>query len=215
MSDQPFTSNDAQVLRTFDAQRVVKAVADPVLALVGLVVLSPLLVLIAVAVWIDSPGPALFRQPRLGLNNVPFNIIKFRTMVHTAEPEEKTIQATFNDPRITRLGGFLRRTSLDELPQLLNVLKGEMSIVGPRPHAIDHNRYFGRRIRGYFNRHLVKPGITGWAQVHGLRGETRTLDMMEARVQHDIAYVNNWSLALDIDIMRRTVLLCLLGTNAR
>ena len=120
-------------------------------------------------------------------------------------PEQKTLQAKRNDPRVTRLGRFLRRTSIDEVPQLINVLNGTMSLVGPRPHAVDHNEEYARKIRGYFARHRVKPGITGWAQVNGLRGETDTVDKMQRRVEHDVYYADNWSLAFDLQIIARTL----------
>jgi putative colanic acid biosynthesis UDP-glucose lipid carrier transferase len=135
-------------------------------------------------------------------------------MRHVEIPEDRTLQATRNDPRVTRVGRFLRRTSLDELPQLFNVLNGTMSLVGPRPHANDHNEIYSRMVMGYFVRHRVKPGITGWAQVNGFRGETKTLEDIKARVQHDIYYVENWSLLFDLKILLRTALICLTGRNA-
>lgn len=197
-----------------DWDRVAKTVEDYVLASIGTVLLIPVFALIALAVKLESPGPALFRQTRLGFNNEKFEIYKFRTMYHERSTAEKTIQAQRNDPRITRLGRWLRRTSLDELPQFLNVLNGTMSLVGPRPHAVDHNEEFAQQIRGYFARHRVKPGITGWAQVKGLRGETDTVEKMEARVAADIYYTENWSLLLDVQILARTVVICLIGKNA-
>ena len=135
--------------------------------------------LIALAIKLDGPGPLLFKQKRFGFNNKVFEIYKFRTMRCAPEPEGKTVQAKPSDPRITRIGKFLRRSSLDELPQLFNVLNGTMSLVGPRPHAVDHNEEYAQKIRGYFARHRVKPGMTGWAQVNGFRGETDTPDKME------------------------------------
>src|SRR5262249_48805077 len=145
----------------------------------------PLMSLIAIAIRLESKGSALFRQRRYGFINRTFEIYKFRTMRHAEAQDEKIIQATRNDPRVTRIGRILRRLSLDELPQIFNVLNGTMSLVGPRPHAVRHNEEYAQMIRGYFARHRVKPGMTGWAQVNGFRGETNTLEKMEARVQYD------------------------------
>lgn len=192
----------------------VKAIEDLVLALAILLALSPLLLLIALAIKLDSPGPVLFRQKRLGFNNQVFEIYKFRSMRHEAAAPERTIQAKKDDPRVTRIGRFLRRSSLDELPQLFNVLEGDMSLVGPRPHAVDHNEEYSKLIRGYFARHRVKPGITGWAQVHGLRGETDTQEKMEARVRHDTWYAEHWSLLLDLRILIMTAAVLFTGRNA-
>lgn len=178
------------------------------------VLLLPLMVLIAIAIKLDSPGPVLFRQERYGFVNRIFRINKFRTMRFVETPEKETIQATRDDPRVTRVGRFLRRTSLDELPQLFNVLNGTMSLVGPRPHAIDHNESYAQIIRGYFARHRVKPGITGWAQVNGFRGETKAVETMEARVKYDIYYTENWSLLFDLRILAMTTLVWLGGRNA-
>lgn len=183
-----------------------KTLEDYIIAGAALVLISPLLAIIALAIKIDTPGPVFFMQQRLGFNNQPFMIYKFRSMHHRAIPEAVVRQAQKGDPRVTRVGRFIRATSLDELPQLLNVLNGTMSLVGPRPHALSHNEEYGRQIRGYFARHRVKPGITGWAQVNGLRGETEALELMEARVRHDIYYADNWSLFLDIRILVMTVL---------
>jgi Undecaprenyl-phosphate glucose phosphotransferase len=191
-----------------------KAVEDYTLATVATVLLSPVMATVALAVKLTSPGPVLFRQERLGFNNQVFEIYKFRTMRNSACNETKTVQARANDPRVTSIGRFLRRTSLDELPQLFNVLTGSMSLVGPRPHAIDHNEEYGRAIRSYFARHRVKPGITGWAQVNGLRGETETTEKMDARVRHDIKYMENWSLMFDLRILVLTVYIVLTGRNA-
>ena len=170
-----------------------------------LVLTLPLMVAIAVAIRLDTPGPALFRQTRRGLNNRPFGILKFRTMVFVPGPELTVPQAWRRDPRVTRVGRVLRRTSLDELPQLFNVLKGEMSLVGPRPHALAHDARYAALIDGYAERHRVPPGITGWAQVHGYRGETDTLEKMQHRVDHDLAYIANQSLLLDLKILVLTV----------
>ncbi|KQP42963.1 exopolysaccharide biosynthesis polyprenyl glycosylphosphotransferase [Methylobacterium sp. Leaf104] len=176
---------------------------DLALALVALVLLSPLFLVVAVLVKIDSPGPVFFRQKRYGFNQQPFGVFKFRSM--KAEPETVFKQATRNDSRITPIGRVLRRSNIDELPQLLNVVLGEMSLVGPRPHALAHDRSFENRIALYARRHNVMPGITGWAQVNGLRGETLTDLDMERRVQHDLHYIDNWSIWLDLRIMFMTV----------
>lgn len=168
-----------------------------------LIGISPLLVVIATAIRLDSPGPILFKQRRYGLNGKPFNCLKFRTMM-TLEDGNHIAQATRNDPRVTRVGAFLRRWNLDELPQLINILLGEMSLVGPRPHAAAHNDYYRTRIRSYMRRHSLRPGLTGWAQVLGLRGETETIDKMKARVDADIEYIQNWNLMLDFKIFLLT-----------
>jgi Undecaprenyl-phosphate glucose phosphotransferase len=190
-----------------------KRLVDILLASVALVVLAPVLALVAAAIKIDSPGPVLFRQRRLGFNQRVFTIVKFRTMT-VADDGDVVRQATRNDQRVTRVGRFLRRWNIDELPQIINVLAGQMSLVGPRPHAIAHDRQYDGRIALYARRHNVKPGITGWAQVHGLRGETDTVDKMQARVEHDLFYIDNWSVLLDLEIMARTVLSRKAFTNA-
>ncbi len=187
---------------------------DVILSLAALILLSPILILTAIAIKLDSPGPIFFKQSRLGFNNRPFAIYKFRSMYHEAVPEERVQQATKEDPRITRVGRIIRRTSIDELPQLLNVLNGTMSLVGPRPHALDHNEEFSHQVRGYFARHKVKPGITGWAQVNGLRGETDTPEKIEERVKHDVHYAENWSLLFDLRIIMMTALVVLFQKNA-
>ena len=193
---------------------VQKAALDYGLGIILILLLFPVMVLIAVAIKLESKGPLLFRQERYGFVNKVFRIYKFRTMVHAANPDTITIQAIKDDPRVTRVGRVLRRWSLDELPQLINVLEGTMSLVGPRPHSVDHNEAFAQTIRGYFARHRVKPGLTGWAQVNGLRGETRTLEAMQTRVKYDIYYVENWSLLLDLKILAMTFVVCLTGRNA-
>ncbi len=190
---------------------VVKRAEDLVLGTGLLVLLLPLMGLIAVAIRLDSAGPVLFRQKRLGLGNSMFEILKFRTMTHCEVPEHDVPQAQPNDPRVTRIGRFLRRTSLDELPQLLNVLKGDMSLVGPRPHALPHNDQYSALIEGYWGRHRMRPGITGWAQIHGCRGRTETPDKMQRRVNYDLDYIRNWSLLLDLRVLLMTVVVCLLG----
>ena len=173
----------------------------------------PLLLLCAVAIKLDSKGPVFFRQRRRGLNQKVIEVLKFRTMT-VMEDGAEVKQATKDDPRITRLGRFLRRSSLDELPQLFNVIKGEMSLVGPRPHALVHDEHWGEMLETYANRHQVKPGMTGYAQVMGWRGETETPDKMRARVEHDLAYIANWSLGRDLKILVQTVRVVVRGENA-
>jgi Undecaprenyl-phosphate glucose phosphotransferase len=186
------------------AERTVKRLFDVTAAAGVLIALSPLLVLTALAILIESGRPLFFRQRRYGFNQQEFRIIKFRTMT-TLDDGDVVRQARRNDPRITRLGRFLRKWNIDELPQLVNVLKGDMSLVGPRPHALSHNREYEQKIARYARRHNVAPGITGWAQVNGLRGETDTDDKMRARVAHDLYYIENWSLWLDLRILIWTV----------
>ena len=194
---------------------VLKALEDRILAFLIVIAFSPLMALVALAIKLEDPaGPIFFRQKRYGFNNKPFFIYKFRSMFHNRPPEQATVQAVIDDPRITRVGRFIRRTSLDEFPQLLNVLNGSMSLVGPRPHAVDHNEEYSKKIGGYFARHRVKPGMTGWAQVNGWRGETDTLDKMEARVQHDIFYAEHWSVLFDLKILLMTAYVVILGKNA-
>lgn len=182
-----------------------KRIADLVLGTLILILASPLMLLIALGVKITSPkGPVLFRQRRYGLDGKPIMVYKFRTM-RVCEDSIEVRQATRNDARITPFGRFLRRTSLDELPQFLNVLQGSMSIVGPRPHAVAHNELYRKLIQGYMMRHKVKPGITGWAQVNGFRGETEVLEKMQQRVCYDVDYMRNWSLGFDLKIILRTL----------
>ena len=180
-----------------------KRAMDLSLSLLALVMLAPLFVSVAILIKLDTPGPIFFRQRRYGFNQQPFGVYKFRSMKTERSAEFR--QASRNDSRITRVGAMLRRSNIDELPQLFNVVLGEMSLVGPRPHAMAHDRSFERRIALYARRHNVKPGITGWAQVHGLRGETLTDLDMERRVNHDLHYIDNWSIWLDIQIMVQTV----------
>lgn len=188
--------------------RVAKGIEDRIVAAGMLIVLAPLLALIALAIKLDSPGPVLFRQLRSGFNNMPIEIYKFRSMKANASAEStKVEQATRNDPRVTRVGRFIRRTSLDELPQLLNVLRGEMSVVGPRPHAAEadvEGNPLEEVVERYAARHRVKPGITGWAQVNGLRGEFDT-EKLRQRVDYDLYYIDNWSIWLDLIIIARSV----------
>jgi Undecaprenyl-phosphate glucose phosphotransferase len=191
-----------------DWEMVQKAVFDRLFGGVLLVVLSPLLLLMAAAIKLDSPGPVLFRQPRLGYNNMTFTLLKFRTMHHAMADLLADRQTSRDDVRVTRVGKMLRALSLDELPQLLNVLRGEMSIVGPRPHA-PNTRAGGQRLHEavaeYAERHRVKPGITGWAQVNGSRGELRTVEHVRQRVSYDLEYIQKWSLWFDIRIVLLTI----------
>jgi undecaprenyl-phosphate galactose phosphotransferase/putative colanic acid biosynthesis UDP-glucose lipid carrier transferase len=166
----------------------------------------PLMLVTALLIKLDSPGPVLFRQTRNGFNQQPFTIFKFRTM-SVLEDGPVVKQARRNDPRVTRLGRWLRRSSIDELPQLFNVIRGEMSLVGPRPNAQSHNSEYEKLIAKYAFRHHVKPGLTGWAQVRGHRGETQYIEQMERRVDHDLWYINNWSLLLDFKILLLTAFL--------
>jgi len=192
---------------------LIKRCSDIVLASLILLLISPLLVTIAIAVKLSSPGPAVFKQRRHGLDGEEIIVYKFRSM-RTTDNGPIVQQAQRNDPRITPLGAFLRRTSLDELPQFINVLQGRMSVVGPRPHAVAHNEHYRQLIRAYMVRHKVRPGITGWAQVNGLRGETDTIDKMAARVDYDLEYLRNWSLGLDLRIIARTAGLTIFDRNA-
>ena len=185
--------------------RITKRLEDIVLGTLFLLLSIPLCLIIAIALKLQSPGPILFKQYRAGVNGKHFKVYKFRSMEVHDELDGKVTQAKRGDPRVTPLGSFLRRTSLDELPQFYNVLQGRMSIVGPRPHALAHNEYYKELVESYMKRHKVKPGITGWAQVNGLRGETDTLDKMERRVEHDLWYIDNWSLWLDLRIIGMTI----------
>lgn len=179
-----------------------------------LLFLAPLMALVALLIKLDSPGPVLFRQQRFGFNQNPFFVYKFRTMYTAAAFELGVPQARRNDPRVTRIGRFLRRSSLDELPQLFNVLAGTMSLVGPRPHAIIHDEHYAKLIDGYLGRHRVRPGITGWAQVNGCRGETDTIEKMARRVEHDLFYIDHWSPFFDLCILARTALVGFCDDNA-
>ncbi|MFW0765449.1 undecaprenyl-phosphate glucose phosphotransferase [Trabulsiella odontotermitis] len=184
--------------------RVLKRLEDIVLSAFILLLISPVLCAIALAVKLSSPGPIIFRQTRYGMDGKPIMVWKFRSM-RVMENDKVVTQATQNDPRVTKVGNFLRRTSLDELPQFINVLTGGMSIVGPRPHAVAHNEQYRPLILGYMLRHKVKPGITGWAQINGWRGETDTLEKMEKRIEFDLEYIREWSLWFDIKIVFLTV----------
>jgi putative colanic acid biosynthesis UDP-glucose lipid carrier transferase len=191
----------------------IKRIEDIILASVILLLAAVPMAIIATLVKLTSPGPVIFKQRRYGLKGEKIEVWKFRTMT-VCEDGNDVAQATRCDPRITPLGSFLRRTSLDELPQFINVLQGRMSIVGPRPHAVAHNEQYRKLIDGYMLRHKVKPGITGWAQVNGWRGETETVEKMRIRVDHDLAYIRNWSLWLDIKIILATVLKGFSSKNA-
>lgn len=195
------------------AARVIKRLEDVVLASVILAVIAVPMLLIGLGVKLTSPGPALFRQQRYGIDGKPISVWKFRSM-RVMENGATVVQATRGDARITRFGAFLRRTSLDELPQFINVLLGDMSIVGPRPHAVAHNEEYRKLISGYMLRHKVKPGITGWAQVNGWRGETDTLDKMAKRIECDLDYIRHWSLWLDLKIVFMTVFKGFVDKNA-
>lgn len=182
---------------------VVKRLSDVVLSLMILALIWPVLLIVAIAVKLTSRGPIFFKQKRYGEDGQSVLVYKFRSMT-VMENGDKVVQATKNDARLTPIGGFIRKTSLDELPQFINVLQGKMSIVGPRPHANAHNEQYRKLIKGYMIRHMVKPGITGWAQVNGFRGETDTLDKMEGRIAYDLDYLRNWSVWLDIKIIWMT-----------
>lgn len=185
--------------------RAIKAIEDRVLAACILVVIAPLMFIIAIAIKWDSPGPVFYRQRRNGWNGELITILKFRSMFQD-EKSSEFVQAKRNDPRVTRVGKFLRRTSLDELPQFLNALAGSMSVVGPRPHPVELNDLYKKIVSRYALRHKVKPGITGWAQVNGFRGETETLDMMKRRVLYDQYYIENWSVWFDLSIVALTII---------
>jgi Undecaprenyl-phosphate glucose phosphotransferase len=200
-----------------DWRWIAKEIEDRVLAAMILTLISPLLLFIALLIKLDSPGPVLFRQKRYGLNNRLIEVLKFRTMYHEARDDNAEQLTRRNDPRVTRVGAFLRRTSMDELPQFLNVLRGEMSIVGPRPHALAAKAgrlLYQDAVRYYDSRHRMKPGITGWAQVNGWRGETDTVEQIRKRVEHDLYYIENWSIRLDLKIIIRTVLGGFTGRHA-
>jgi putative colanic acid biosysnthesis UDP-glucose lipid carrier transferase len=201
--ETPFTGTNA----------LIKRVSDVVIGTIILILIAPVLLAIAIGVKLSSPGPVIFKQRRNGLDGSEIVVYKFRSM--TAQDNGPVVrQATKGDPRITRFGAFIRRTSLDELPQFINVLQGRMSIVGPRPHAVAHNEEYRQLIKAYMVRHKVKPGITGWAQVNGQRGETDTIEKMRARVEYDLEYLRNWSLGLDLQIIARTIRLVFFDRHA-
>jgi putative colanic acid biosynthesis UDP-glucose lipid carrier transferase len=202
--------DDVDVLLEAGARRLasskLKRALDIVGASVGLVLLSPVFLIVGALIVIESPGSALFRQRRSGFDNNTFVIFKFRSM-RVAEDGPQIEQAKPDDQRITKVGALMRRTSVDELPQLLNILKGEMSLVGPRPHALAHDRFYGACVPGYCHRFKTKPGLTGLAQVSGLRGQTADVSAMAARVEKDLQYIREWSIFLDIKILLKTVLI--------
>ena len=202
--ESPFTGVDGVIKRVFDI----------VVGTVILIVIAIPMCCIALGVKLTSPGPVLFKQLRYGVRGEAINVWKFRSMTHSDVRDDVIVQATKGDARITPFGAFLRKTSLDELPQFFNVLSGSMSIVGPRPHAISHNEYYRSSIRGYMLRHKVKPGITGWAQVNGYRGETDTLDKMEGRIKYDLEYIRRWSVFLDVKIILLTIVRGFTDKNA-
>lgn len=204
-----YTINDMPVISIYDTpfqglNSWIKRIEDIIVSSIILILISPLLLLIAIVIKLTSKGPVFFKQDRYGINGKTIKVWKFRSM-KVMENDGNVKQVTKGDARLTPVGAFLRRTSLDELPQFLNVLWGDMSIVGPRPHAIVHNEYYRNIIIGYMLRHKVKPGITGWAQINGYRGETDTLDKMEKRVQYDLEYIHNWGVSLDIKIILLTI----------
>jgi len=196
------------------SNRFVKSIEDKVLSFIILMLISPLLLIIAIGIKLSSPGPVLFKQKRHGWDGKVINVYKFRSMKVHEEFNGSVTQAIKKDPRITKLGAFLRRTSLDELPQFYNVLQGRMSIVGPRPHAVAHNEHYKEIVDQYMLRHKVKPGITGWAQVNGWRGETDTLEKMQKRVEFDLFYIENWSLWFDLKIIFLTIFKGFVNKNA-
>ncbi|NKJ46415.1 undecaprenyl-phosphate glucose phosphotransferase [Burkholderia sp. SG-MS1] len=197
-----------------DLRVLPKRVFDRLFALAALTALSPLMLVIAVMVKLSSPGPVFFRQKRKGIDGNQFEIYKFRSMKQHKEEAGKITQATRRDPRITAVGAFLRRTSLDELPQFINVLRGEMSVVGPRPHALEHDDIYKDLVKGYMHRYRIKPGITGWAQINGYRGETDRIEKMMGRVKLDLYYMQHWTFWLDIKIVVLTLWKGFVGNNA-
>jgi undecaprenyl-phosphate galactose phosphotransferase/putative colanic acid biosynthesis UDP-glucose lipid carrier transferase len=194
-------------------ERIVKRLVDIILALFALILFTPMMALTALAIKLDGPGPVIFRQNRKGFNGQQFVMFKFRTMT-VQENGDAIKQATRDDTRVTSIGKLLRAASIDELPQLVNVLRGDMSLIGPRPHALAHDNYFEKVLEDYAFRHHVKPGMTGWAQAHGLRGATPTVDVISRRVKMDLWYINNWSLWLDIQILVKTVFEVMRKRNA-
>lgn len=206
VSGMPLIYLNESPLTSTRSGAITKTLLDKFAATMALILFSPIMLAAAIGVKLSSPGPVFFKQDRHGWDGRVIKVWKFRSMKMHVEGEETVTQATREDPRITKVGRFLRRSSIDELPQLINVLQGTMSMVGPRPHAVAHNNYYSDKINAYLARHRIKPGITGLAQVNGFRGETETLDKMEKRVEYDLAYINNWSLWLDFKIMVKTPL---------
>ncbi|MBA4501505.1 undecaprenyl-phosphate glucose phosphotransferase [Marinobacterium sp. 3-1745] len=207
-------SIDLSVTPMSGPARVLKRLEDLLVGGLIMLLIAPICLAIAIAIKLTSPGPVLFKQYRTGINGREFKVYKFRSMKVHREQAGQVTQATKGDSRITPIGGFLRRTSLDELPQFFNVLQGRMSIVGPRPHALAHNEHYKELVESYMRRHKVKPGITGWAQVNGYRGETDTLEKMQKRVEYDLWYIDNWSLWLDLKIIVLTVFKGFINKNA-
>jgi len=191
-----------------------KLIFDRLFAAAALIALAPVFVVLAAGIKLTSPGPVFFRQTRKGVDGVPFSIYKFRSMTVHHEAHGQLTQASRNDARVTKLGAFMRRTSLDELPQFLNVLLGQMSVVGPRPHALEHDDLYKDQVYGYMHRYRIKPGITGWAQVNGYRGATAKVEKMEARVKFDLFYIHNWSFWFDMKIVFVTIFKGFVGRNA-
>ena len=204
VAETPFYGVDGPLKRVFDV----------VFSVLALIAISPVMIGIALAVKLSSPGPILFKQKRYGLNGTRYWVYKFRSMYVGDDASRQLVQATRGDPRITPVGRFIRRTSLDELPQFFNVIKGEMSVVGPRPHSVAHNELYRKEIKRYMVRHKVKPGVTGWAQVNGLRGDTAQIERMEERIKFDLEYIRNWSPGLDIKIIFKTVAMVFRDENA-
>jgi Undecaprenyl-phosphate glucose phosphotransferase len=196
---------------------VLKRVFDVVIASIALILLSPVLLATAVAIRLDSPGPIFFRQKRYGFNNEVIDVFKFRSMYHHLSDPNAKVVVTKGDPRVTRVGRFIRRSSIDELPQLVNVLRGELSLVGPRPHAVNahtENRLWDEVVEGYFARHKVKPGVTGWAQINGWRGEVDTPEKIHRRVEYDLDYIERWSVPFDFYILVMTPFCLINNENA-
>ena len=204
---------DISVSPMFGGRKIAKALLDYSVAFIALIMLSPIMIAIAIGIKLTSKGPVLFQQKRHGWNGEEIWVYKFRSMAVHHEAQDTVTQATRSDPRVTKLGKFLRKSSLDELPQFINVLQGRMSVVGPRPHALAHNYQYTQNIPRYALRHKVKPGITGWAQVCGFRGETDTLDKMEGRIKHDLYYLEHWSIWMDIKIILMTPLATIQNKN--
>ena len=197
---------DLNVDRMQGVNRIIKDLEDKLLGWIFFLIALPMIGLIAVLIRMSSEGPIIFRQRRNGWDGKPFTIYKFRTMWVHEEPEGQLTQARKDDHRFTPIGRWLRRTSFDELPQLFNVIQGKMSIVGPRPHAIEHDSFYQQHIEGYLRRNRVKPGITGWAQINDLRGEVQEIEEMSRRVKHDLYYIEHWSLWFDLRIILATIL---------
>jgi putative colanic acid biosynthesis UDP-glucose lipid carrier transferase len=190
-----------------------KRIEDIIISVLMGVVLSPVIALAAIAIKLDSPGPIFFKQRRYGLDGKEILVWKFRSMEVTEDGDD-ILQASRSDSRVTKIGALIRKYSIDELPQLINVLNGTMSLVGPRPHAVAHNEYYRDKVHGYMGRHKIRPGITGWAQINGCRGETEVIEKMQRRIRYDLEYIQNWSIALDIRILLKTLYTVLRDRNA-